>query len=115
LSGRMLREVLKTMKDDFHLDYAAVYGRLPRLTTEFHSAEEARTHLQEYVARRREKDGLHPDWAVRFHQYAGCEVVCGIPDYAEDPHSFNHGFVGIYDLERLAEQGKLETGHKPKA
>ncbi|MDD5111564.1 MAG: hypothetical protein PHG85_03390 [Candidatus Altiarchaeota archaeon] len=107
MSGRLLRKTLEVMRDKFHLDYAVVYGRLPNLSNEYASQQEADKHLQEYVARKRDSDGMHPDWAVRFHQHAGCQVVCGIPNYSDDKASFNHGFVGVYDLAKLRAERRI--------
>lgn len=106
LSQRLLRRTLQIMRDRFNLEYVAFYGRVPGLSEEFTSPADAEKHLQEYVARKR-PDGFHPDWAVRFHQYAGCEVICGIPNSAVDNESLNHGFVGVYDLIKLRGEGRI--------
>lgn len=65
------------------------------------------TELQENVARTR-ADGLSAFRTLRFHERAGGQVICGLPQCAADDfESFFAGVLIIYDLKKLRSQGRI--------
>ena len=55
-------------------------------------------NLQDYIARR-DEEGWHPDYGIRFHQKAGAQIICGIPNCSLDPESHNHMCLVVYTVK----------------
>lgn len=99
VSGQVLRNVLERFRGEGR-NYVVTFARCAKLAEWEPDRTAATERLQEYVSLRDEK-GLHPDYGIRFHQKAGGQIICGIPNCAIDQESHNHMCFVIYDLAAL--------------
>ncbi len=112
LSQKLLSGVLTHHHDKVGARYVFAYGRTPQLSANQEASNEFKEkkavsratlehHLQDVMR------GEKRDWGVQLHHRAGANIICGLPDSVKDGESLNSGFLGIYDLGRMRDSGRI--------
>jgi len=102
------KQLIEAALDNFRslgVSHVVAFARCAQLAQYEPDPQKATTRLQEYIKLRDDR-GMHPDYGIRFHQRAGAQIICGIPNSSPDPESHNNMCLVIYSLAELTKKAQ---------